>query len=67
MTDLRQHRNLGKKHAGLTFLIGGLESVTRALLRGDGFEDVEGLQEIARRARAMADAIDQRIAMEGEG
>lgn len=65
MTDLRPQKNLGKKHAGLMFLIGGMERVTKALHMGDGFEDVDGLLEVARRARAMADAIDARVAMEG--
>lgn len=65
MADLRPNRDLGKKHAGMIFLIGGLEACTRALVMGDGFEDVEGLQEVARRARALADAIDARIKMQG--
>lgn len=61
MTSLPANRKRGAKHAGLIFLIGGMESVTRALVMGDGFEDVEGLQEVSRRARALAEAIDTRI------
>jgi hypothetical protein len=65
MPDLRAIRDLGKKHAGLIFLVGGLEACTRALVMGDGFEDTDGLQEVARRARALADAIDARLKMDG--
>ena len=65
MADLRSNKDLGKKHAGHIFLIGGMEACTRALVMGDGFEDVEGLQEVARRARALAEAIEARLAMAG--
>jgi hypothetical protein len=65
MPDLKANRDLGKKHAGLIFLIGGLEACTRALVMGDGFEDTDGLQEVSRRARALADAIDERLRMAG--
>jgi len=60
MADLPANRTRNKKHAGMMFLFGGLENVTRALLRGDGFEDWEGLDEISRRCRALADMIDAR-------
>lgn len=65
MSNLAPNRNRGLKHAGTTFLIGGLESVTRALVMGDGFEDAEGLIELKRRAHALANAIDARL-MEAE-
>jgi hypothetical protein len=65
MPDLRANRDLGKKHAGMIFLIGGLEACTRAMVMGDGFEDTEGLREVSRRARALADAIDERLRMAG--
>ena len=61
MSDLPANRNRAKKHAGSIFLIGGMESMTRALIMGDGFEDVDGLEEIQRRAQALANAIEARI------
>jgi hypothetical protein len=45
----------------MMFLIGGMESVTRALVMGDGFEDVEGLVDVQRRAQALATAIEARL------
>lgn len=65
MPDLRPNRNLGLKHAGHIFLVKGMEGVTRALVMGDGFEDVDGLRELQRRAQALADAIEARLSMEG--
>ena len=61
MSNLGPNRSLGLKHAGMMFLIGGLERVTRALVMGEGFEDVEGLRELQRRCRALADAVDGRL------
>lgn len=61
MSNLPANRNRGAKHAGMMFLTGGLESVTRALLMGDGFEDVDGLIEVKRRAQALVNAIEARI------
>jgi len=66
MRDLRPHRNLGLKHAGTMFLVKGMEAVTRALVMGDGFEDVDGLAELSRRARALHEAIEARLAMNGD-
>lgn len=62
--NLRPIHKWGAKHAAHMFLIGGMEAVTKALRRGDGFEDTDGLEELARRARAMADAIDARLTIE---
>ena len=42
-------------------MVNGMEAVTRALVMGDGFEDVEGLRELQRRAQALANAIDARL------
>ena len=67
MSDLPANRNLGKKHAGSMFLSGGMEAVTRALIMGDGFEDVEGLEEVSRRARALHEAIQNRLALARRG
>ena len=39
MNDLPANKRRGLKHAGMIFLIGGMESVSRALVHGDGFED----------------------------
>jgi hypothetical protein len=61
MANLPANRSRGAKHAGMMFLIGGMESVTRALIMGDGFEDVEGLVDVQRRAQALATAIDARL------
>ena len=61
MSNLSPNRNLGLKHAGAMFMVNGMEAVTRALLMGDGFEDVEGLRELQRRAQALANAIDARL------
>lgn len=61
MSNLSPNRNLGLKHAGTIFMIGGMEAVTRGLVMGDGFEDVEGLRELQRRAQALANAIDARL------
>jgi hypothetical protein len=61
MSNLSPNRNLGMKHAGNMFLVSGMEAVTRALIMGDGFEDVEGLRELQRRAQALANAIEHRL------
>jgi hypothetical protein len=61
MSNLPPNRNLGMKHAGNMFLVSGMEAVTRALIMGDGFEDVEGLRELQRRAQALANAIEHRL------
>ena len=61
MANLSPNRNLGLKHAGNIFLVSGMEAVTRAMVMGDGFEDVEGLRELQRRAQALANAIEQRL------
>lgn len=66
MANLSPNRNLGLKHAGTMFLVKGLEGVTRALVMGDGFEDVEGLRELQRRAIALASAIEDRLRMDGQ-
>lgn len=61
MTDLPANRHRGKKHAGMMFLFGGLEAVSRSLVHGDGFEDIDGLEELERRCRGLADLIAARI------
>ena len=66
MANLSPNRNLGLKHAGTMFLIKGLEGVTRALVMGDGFEDTDGLRELQRRAQALANAIEDRLRMDGQ-
>jgi hypothetical protein len=64
---LKPIHQFAAKHTGFIFLIGGMEHATKALRRGDGFEDsTEGLQELARRARALADAIEFRLEKESE-
>lgn len=67
MPNLPATRNRAAKHAGYMFLFGGLESVARALYHGDYFEDdTDGLPELARRCRNVADLIDARMREIGE-
>ena len=44
-----------------------VSKITRALVMGDGFEDVDGLEEVSRRARALHEAIENRLALARRG
>lgn len=62
MTDtLPANRKRGLRDALYMIQIKGLESVTRALIMGDGFDDVENLNVLANRCRALANAYDARV------
>lgn len=61
MANLPANHKRAAKHAGMMFLFGGLEAISRALVHGDGFEDTDGLQELSRRCRGLADLIDGRL------
>ena len=60
MTTLPQNSSRGTREVFDMLVINGIESVTRALRRGDAF-DLDNLQPLARRCRALSDAFEARM------
>ncbi len=60
MPDLPPLKSWGQREALEMIVMRGLESVTRSLRSGDGF-DLSTLRPLAARCRALSDAFDARM------